>query len=398
MNRVLISATILSLCLWAAGCKNDKKDTEASGHHKMTADKNMEMATANIEPTKGNNARGTVMFHQMGDKVHVVADISGLTPNAKHGFHIHEGTECGDDGMMAKGHYNPEQHQHGLPTAGADQRHAGDFGNLQADGSGKAHLDLTVDNISISGAKNPIVGHAIIVHGKPDDGSQPTGNAGARIGCGIIKAGGNAVVPAQQKDREYVISHDDLIEVRIIAADKTYTELISRVSSTGLLNLRDLPVFVQAEGLTERQLETSIAEAYKQAKIHPDTQIKIYPVEIRGNAPANAQRDSADGLALYQLKASEPAIRLSQNSWRSMFGEFDLCPVCTKADFSKDIDQVYQDAGVPHEMKNVDASESNHAIAIGTGGTFIAGTIHPAATVNFSGGTVPATTRSGSGK
>ena len=188
MNRLLISTTILSLCLWATGCKNDHKDTEPAGHHKM-ADQNMQMATAMIEPTKGNSAKGTVTLTQMGDKVHVVADISGLTPNAKHGFHIHEGTECGDDGMLAKGHYNPEQHQHGLPTASASARHAGDFGNLQADASGKAHLDMTVDNITISGQKNPIVGHAVIVHQKEDDGSQPTGNAGTRIGCGIIKAG-----------------------------------------------------------------------------------------------------------------------------------------------------------------------------------------------------------------
>jgi superoxide dismutase, Cu-Zn family len=191
MNRLLISATILSLCLFATGCKNDNKNTEPAGHHKM-ADQNMKMATANIEPTKGNSAKGTVTFHQTGDKVHVMADISGLTPNAKHGFHIHEGTECGEDGMKAGGHYNPEKHDHGLPNAPADKRHAGDFGNLQADANGKAKFEGTFDNISISGSKNPIVGHAIIVHKNPDDGSQPVGNAGPRIGCGIIKAGGGA--------------------------------------------------------------------------------------------------------------------------------------------------------------------------------------------------------------
>jgi len=188
MNNLLISTTILSLCFWSAGCKNDHKDTEAAGHHKMN-DQNMQMATATIEPTKGNSAKGSVMFHQMGDKVRVTADITGLTPNQKHAIHIHEGTECGDDGMKAGGHYNPEGHQHGLPTASDAMRHAGDFGNMQADASGKAHLDLTVDNISISGSKNPIMGHAVIVHAKDDDGSQPTGNAGGRIGCGIIRVG-----------------------------------------------------------------------------------------------------------------------------------------------------------------------------------------------------------------
>ena len=189
MNRLLISATIFSLSLWATGCKNEHKDTEAAGHHKM-ADQNMQMAMADIEPTKGNSAKGTVKFMQMGDKVHVMGEISGLAPNSKHGFHVHEGTECGDDGMLAKGHYNPEQHQHGLFPIAASMRHAGDFGNIQADGNGVAHLEMMVDNITISGQKNPIVGHALIVHADPDDGSQPVGNAGKRIGCGIIKAGG----------------------------------------------------------------------------------------------------------------------------------------------------------------------------------------------------------------
>ena len=70
MNRLLISATIFSLSLWATGCKNEHKDTEAAGHHKM-ADQNMQMAMADVEPTKGNTAKGTVKFMQMGDKVHV---------------------------------------------------------------------------------------------------------------------------------------------------------------------------------------------------------------------------------------------------------------------------------------------------------------------------------------
>jgi len=190
MNRLFIPAAILSLCLWTIGCHKDNKNIEASDHHHMMADKNMTGAMATIEPTKGSTVHGMVMFQQMGEKVRVIADITGLAPNSKHGFHVHEGTECGDDGMLAKGHYNPEGHQHGLPDASPSMRHAGDFGNITADGSGKAHLDATFDNISISGPKNPIMGHALIVHADPDDGSQPVGHAGARIGCGIIKPGG----------------------------------------------------------------------------------------------------------------------------------------------------------------------------------------------------------------
>jgi Cu-Zn family superoxide dismutase len=60
------------------------------------------------------------------------------------------------------------------------------LGNVQADSEGKAHYEITVENISILGQKNPIIGRAVVVHAKPDDGSQPVGNAGARIGCGVI--------------------------------------------------------------------------------------------------------------------------------------------------------------------------------------------------------------------
>jgi Cu-Zn family superoxide dismutase len=86
--------------------------------------------------------------------------------------------------MSAGGHYNPEGHQHGLPEA--ENRHAGDLGNIQADDQGKAHYEISVTNISVSGAKNPIIGRSVIVHAKVDDGSQPTGNAGGRIACGVI--------------------------------------------------------------------------------------------------------------------------------------------------------------------------------------------------------------------
>jgi len=86
--------------------------------------------------------------------------------------------------MSAGGHYNPEGHQHGLPDS--ENRHAGDLGNVQADSEGKAHYEITVSNISIQGPRNPILGRAVIVHAKPDDGGQPVGNAGARIACGVI--------------------------------------------------------------------------------------------------------------------------------------------------------------------------------------------------------------------
>ncbi len=142
-------------------------------------------AVAVIHPTQGNQCHGAVEFTQDGDKIKVVAHIEGLTAGQKHAIHVHQFGDCSaSDGMSAGGHYNPEGHEHGLPEKG--KRHAGDLGNLTADSAGKAHYEITVDNITIAGVKNPIIGRAVIVHAKVDDGGQPVGNAGARIGCGVI--------------------------------------------------------------------------------------------------------------------------------------------------------------------------------------------------------------------
>lgn len=160
------------------------------GQASMMGSEPIKIAVAVIHPTKGNEARGIVRFFQLDDgKVKIVADVEGLQPNGKHGFHIHEyGDFSALDAMSAGAHYNPE----GYPHAGPDtpKRHAGDLGNLIADERGCAHYELVVDNITINGTRNPVLGRAVIVHEKPDDlVTQPTGNAGARIGCGVIGVG-----------------------------------------------------------------------------------------------------------------------------------------------------------------------------------------------------------------
>ena len=142
-------------------------------------------AVAVLHATAGQHCHGIVRFTQEGESVKVVADIEGLMPGQKHAFHVHQYGDCSaPDAISAGGHYNPEGHQHGLPET--ENRHAGDLGNIQADDQGKAHYEITVTNISVSGSKNPIVGRSVIVHAKVDDGSQPTGNAGGRIACGVI--------------------------------------------------------------------------------------------------------------------------------------------------------------------------------------------------------------------
>lgn len=142
-------------------------------------------ASAILAPTAGNTAAGTVTFAQSGDKVRVTAKVSGLTPGG-HGFHIHEKGDCSaPDGMSAGGHFNPAGKPHGDPAA--PDHHAGDMPMLQADASGNATLDADLDTIRIGAGATDIVGKAVVVHTGADDfKTQPTGNSGARVACGVI--------------------------------------------------------------------------------------------------------------------------------------------------------------------------------------------------------------------
>lgn len=141
-------------------------------------------AVAVMLATEGSRAKGVVRFHTDGDRTLVTADLEGLNPGQKHGFHIHEFGDCSKpDGSGAGGHFNPEGHPHGLPDH--HERHAGDLGNVTADAKGLAHYEITITGIALHG-KDAIVGRGLIVHAKADDGGQPTGNAGGRIACGTI--------------------------------------------------------------------------------------------------------------------------------------------------------------------------------------------------------------------
>lgn len=139
-----------------------------------------------LQPTKGNSASGIVNFRTLPDgKVQVSGRIAGLTPGSEHGFHIHQyGDERSADGSSLGDHYDPLHFDHAMPTTA--NRHAGDLGNIKADEQGVAEFEIIVDNISLSGQKSPIIGRGIVVHAKPDDGGQPSGNAGDRIAVGVI--------------------------------------------------------------------------------------------------------------------------------------------------------------------------------------------------------------------
>lgn len=141
-------------------------------------------AEASLKPTQDNKAQGNIKFQESGGAVHITGKISGV-PAGKHGFHVHEKGDCSaPDGASAGGHFNPTAKQHGAP--GAAEHHVGDFGNVEAYANGDVTLNVQLDGVSLNGP-NSIIGKAVILHGGEDDlKTQPTGNAGARLACGVI--------------------------------------------------------------------------------------------------------------------------------------------------------------------------------------------------------------------
>ena len=138
-----------------------------------------------LHPTAGNKVSGSVTFTPVADGVQVHAEIAGLTPG-KHGFHIHEFGDCSaGDASSAGAHFNPTNQPHAGPDTAA--RHEGDMGNVEADASGKAKLHYVDHQISLGNDAKSAIGRSVVLHAKPDDlKTQPSGDSGARIACGVI--------------------------------------------------------------------------------------------------------------------------------------------------------------------------------------------------------------------
>jgi Cu-Zn family superoxide dismutase len=146
-------------------------------------------AQAELKPTQGNAASGWARFEQREGNVLVTAELRGLKPNAEHGFHVHEKGDCSaPDATSAGGHFNPGAKPHAHYSEGAS--HAGDMPNLKADANGVAKYSYSSATLSAAGgAGNSVVGRAVVVHRDPDDyKTQPAGNSGPRIACGVIAA------------------------------------------------------------------------------------------------------------------------------------------------------------------------------------------------------------------
>ncbi|AEL09193.1 superoxide dismutase family protein [Xanthomonas campestris pv. raphani] len=149
----------------------------------------VQQAEAPLASASGSLVSGRVVLVPALRGIRLTGTVGGLRPGAVAGFHVHERGDCSAaDASSAGGHFNPTGAAHG--RAGNGTHHLGDMDNLRADAEGVAHLDMILSDITLGdAAPSDVLGKALIVHADADDyRSQPSGNAGARLACGVIRA------------------------------------------------------------------------------------------------------------------------------------------------------------------------------------------------------------------
>ncbi len=188
---------LLATVLFASGCAGDngsaaEVDTSANPTPPIEAEATTSgmRVQATIGSLGDSGLSGSVTFVQTDAGLKVAYVLDGL-PQGEHGFHVHENGSCadGEDGAPgggAGGHFNPGGTPHGAPNLPAAERHVGDLGNIQWLSDGTATGSFT-DTIASLEGPDSIVGKALVIHANLDDlASQPSGDAGARVGCGVI--------------------------------------------------------------------------------------------------------------------------------------------------------------------------------------------------------------------
>lgn len=185
---VLIAASIAAL----SACSSTPSTSGAPPAATSTAATPAAVSTAkaanvNLASASASLVSGRLSVVPMKDGVHLTGEVGGLAPNSTHAIHIHEKGDCSAaDASSAGGHFNPAAAPHGRVGSGA--HHGGDMDNLVADAEGVAKVNVHASGVTLGGgAANDVAGRAVIVHASADDyKTQPTGNAGGRIACGII--------------------------------------------------------------------------------------------------------------------------------------------------------------------------------------------------------------------
>jgi len=139
-----------------------------------------------LSSTQSSPVHGVVTFLRTGGATRISANLSGFKPNTSHGMHIHEKGDCSArDAASAGEHFNPTSSQHGSPSAAP--HHGGDLGNVTADSKGEVFTSFDIEDGAFGSGPDSIIGRGLIVHADTDDlKSQPAGNSGARVACGLI--------------------------------------------------------------------------------------------------------------------------------------------------------------------------------------------------------------------
>ncbi|SDQ24868.1 superoxide dismutase, Cu-Zn family [Pseudoxanthomonas sp. CF385] len=183
--RIALLAAASALTL--AACSTTPSTPTASTPEVPTTS-TAKQAIAVLASASASRVSGSVTLVPMGKGLHLTGEVGGLPANSTHAFHIHEKGDCSAaDASSAGPHFNPFNAAHG--KAGSGAHHAGDMNNLTADAEGVAKINVHLEGVTLGGgAVNDVSGRALIVHAAADDyASQPAGNAGARVACGIIK-------------------------------------------------------------------------------------------------------------------------------------------------------------------------------------------------------------------
>ena len=143
-------------------------------------------AQVQLEPRSSSTVTGSLKLRQKAEGVQITGEVRGLSPASAHGFHVHEKGDCSAaDASSAGPHFNPQGSPHG--KMGVAPHHAGDMPNIVSDKRGAAQVDVLVPGATLTPGPASIAGRAVVVHRDPDDYStQPAGNAGPRLACGVI--------------------------------------------------------------------------------------------------------------------------------------------------------------------------------------------------------------------
>jgi superoxide dismutase, Cu-Zn family len=191
MKHLLPILFIIPGLLLNAGCRQQETAPQQDTARLETAAAAPLQATARLQPTESGKVSGTVTFTEVEGGVRVQASVQGLE-QPRHGFHIHEFGDCSaPDSSSAGGHYNPDGSPHGGPDDPPGQRHVGDLGNIEGDQDGRGEYDR-IDRVIQLGGPQSIIGKAVVVHAHEDDlQTDPTGESGARLACGVIEQDGN---------------------------------------------------------------------------------------------------------------------------------------------------------------------------------------------------------------